>query len=59
MHGIRTGVMTYENDPLLPILQNEVTSRINHFKSLAPEDESKLLSLNPDQKRIVAEQDRK
>lgn len=59
LQGIRTGVMKYENDPLLPILQKEVTSRIDHFKSLSPEEESKLLSLNQDQRRIIADQDRK
>lgn len=51
--------MKYENDPFLPILQGEVTSRINHFQGLSQEEESKILSLNPDQKKIVAEQDRK
>lgn len=29
--GIRTGVMKYENDPLLPILQREMEARIAHF----------------------------
>ncbi len=51
--------MKFENDPLLPILQNEVSTRINHFKSLSADEESKLLSLNADQRRIIADQDRK
>jgi hypothetical protein len=51
--------MRYENDPLLPILQGEMQSRIAHFKGLSAEEEGKLLSLNTDQRRVVAEQDRK
>lgn len=57
--GIRTGEMRYEEDPFLPLLQNEMESRINHFKGLSSEEESKILSLTADQRRIIAEQDRK
>lgn len=51
--------MRYEEDPLLPLLQREMEARINHFKGLSAEEESKLLSLTADQRRIIAEQDRK
>lgn len=51
--------MKYDNDPLLPILQNEMQTRIAHFKGLTPEEESKLLSLTQDQKRVIADLDRK
>jgi len=51
--------MTYENDPLLPVLQKEMQDRIAHFKGLTPEQESKMLSLTADQRRIIAESDRK
>ena len=51
--------MSYERDPLLRILQTEMASRFKHFKGLSAEDESKLLSLTPDQRRIIADQDRK
>ena len=57
--GIRSGVMTYENDPLLPILTEEVMSRTSAYQSLSPAEESQMLSLNNDQKRIVVDQDRK
>lgn len=33
--------------------------RIAHFKGLSPEEESKLLALSSDQRRIVSDQDRK
>jgi hypothetical protein len=55
LSGIQSGVMKYDSDPLLPILQNEMQSRIAHFKGLTPEDESKLLSLTQDQKRVIAD----
>ncbi len=51
--------MTYDKDPLLPILQDEMQKRISHFKGLSAEEESKLLSLTKDQRRVVADLDRK
>ncbi len=43
--GIRTGKMEYVNDPILPILSEEINKRTAEFKSLTPAQESKLLSL--------------
>jgi len=40
--------MKYEEDPLLPMLQDEMKKRIAHFKGLTAEEEGKLLSLNKD-----------
>ena len=51
--------MKYENDPLLPMLQNEMQKRIAHFKGLTPEEEGKLLSLTAEQRRVIADLDRK
>lgn len=59
LDGIKEGRMLYKNDPLLPILQGEMNTRISHFKGLSKEEESKLLSLTSDQRRIIADQDRK
>lgn len=59
LSGIASGAMKYENDPLLPMLQEEMQKRIAHFKGLSPEEEGKLLSLTADQKRVVADLDRK
>ena len=50
--------MEYENDPLLPILSEEILSRTEAFKGLTAEEESKLLALTADQKRIIAENDK-
>jgi hypothetical protein len=57
--GISSGLMKYEHDPLLPLLQQEMQSRIAHFKGLSAAEESKLLSLSAEQRRIIADQDRK
>ena len=59
LSGIRSGRMAYEEDPLLPLLKQEMNNRISHFKGLSKEEESYLLSLTADQRRIIAEQDRK
>ena len=37
--------MKYENDPLLPIIEDEIKVRSENFKGLSSEEESKLLSL--------------
>lgn len=59
LKGISHGQMTYDNDPLLPILQEEMNKRIQEFKGLSSEDESRLLSLSPEQKKLIQDQDRK
>ena len=57
--GIKTGTMKYENDPVLPMLQAEMKTRIDHFKGLSKEEEGKLLSLSPEQKKVITENDKK
>jgi hypothetical protein len=57
--GIREGVMTYKNDPIFPILNEEINNRVNAYKALSSEDESKLLSLNGDQKKAVTDSDKR
>jgi hypothetical protein len=59
LSGIREGVMTYKNDPLMPILTNEIASRVNAYKSISAEEEGKLLSLDNDQKKVVIEADKR
>ena len=48
LEGIRKGRMEYENDPLLPILSEEIMKRTEAYKGLSAEEESKLLSLTAD-----------
>lgn len=59
LQGIRDGSMSYKGDPLMPILTNEIESRVNAYKSLSAEEETQLLSLNDQQKRVVADADRR
>ena len=56
--GIRKGRMEYENDPLLPILSDEIMKRTESFKGLSAEEESKQLALTAEQKRIITENDK-
>ena len=48
--GIRSGTMTYENDPLMPILVSEVTNRTQAYANLTSAEESEMLMLTPEQK---------
>jgi len=59
LQGLRSGSMTYENDPLLPMLRNEINDRCSGYKSLTAAEETDLLSLNADQKKVVAEADKR
>ena len=56
--GLRKGVMEYENDPLLPILQTEIQKRTASYQNLSAEEETKLLMLNEDQKKAILDQDK-
>jgi len=57
LEGLKTGRMTYTNDPLLPIFVNEINSHLQPLKKLSKEEESALFALTTDQKRLVAESD--
>lgn len=57
--GIRDGSMTYKNDPLMPILTNEINARVTAYKKLSSEEEGQLLSLNSEQKRTISDQDKR
>ena len=57
--GIRSGRMTYENDKILPLIESEISERLQRFKGMSKEDESKLLQLSEEQRRIVSENDKK
>jgi len=59
LNGIRSGIMTYEGDPILPMIQSEISSRLTKFQGLSKEEESALLALTADQKKIVVDNDRK
>jgi hypothetical protein len=58
LQGIRDGVMTYKNDPLMPILVEEVNNRTAAYANMTPEEESNLLSLDDATKKIIAKNDR-
>jgi len=57
--GIREGTMTYSGDQLLPMIENEMQTRLTRFQGLSADEESALLQLNSDQRQIVSDNDRK
>ena len=59
LEGIRSGQMTYEKDLILPLFEAEMKERLEKFKGLSAEEESELLQLSEEQKKIVVENDRK
>ena len=58
LDGIRKGKMDFSKDPVLPIMKKELHSRVADLKEMTPEEESALLSLNPDQRKSVAQSDK-
>lgn len=59
LNGIKRGIMNYDRDAILPLLNDEIMERTKKFEDLTPADEQKLVQLTQDQKRLVAENDRK
>jgi hypothetical protein len=58
LEGIRKGRMDFSSDPVLPIMAEELATRIAELRALTPEQESKLLSLSDEQKKGVIQSDR-
>lgn len=57
LDGIRNNKMTYSNDPVLPILREEILKRTADIKNMTPEQENKLLSLTEQQRNLIAQAD--
>ena len=59
LDGIRTGKMTYKDDAILPAIQSEMEERLAKFRGLSKEEEVKLLALSDEQRKVLAENDKK
>ena len=59
LDGIRTGTMTYKDDSILPAIESEMQSRLAKFQGLSKEEEVAILGLTDDQRKMLADQDRK
>lgn len=59
LDGIRTGVMTYEGDNLLPLIQADMEENLSKFQGLSAAEEREILKLSPDQRRAIADNDKK
>jgi len=51
--------MTYKGDAILPMIEAEMSERLTKFQGMSKEEEGKLLSLSAEQRKIVADNDRK
>lgn len=59
LDGIRTGQMTYKDDPILPAIEAEMSSRLEKFKGLTKEQETELFALTNEQRVTLAENDKR
>lgn len=59
LDGIRTGVMTYKDDPILPAIEAEMSTRLEKFKGLTKEQETELFALTVEQRKTLAENDKR
>jgi len=57
--GIRSGMMTYEGDKILPMIESEIQSRLQKFEGMSAEEEAAMLSLTNEQRRSLIDNDRK
>jgi len=57
LEGLRLGKMTYSNDPILPMLIEEIKRRTNTLKNITPEEENKMFALTSEQKSQIIDQD--
>lgn len=58
LQGLRKGKMEFDNDPLLPILQDEIAKRTAAYQNLSAEEEMKLLMLTDAQKKAIVGADK-
>lgn len=59
LDGIRTGMMTYKDDPILPAIESEMASRLEKFKGMTKEEETELFALSDEQRKTLAENDKR
>jgi len=59
LEGLSKGYMEYNNDPVLPLIQNYVRREMDRYTSLSEEEQSKLISLSEAQIQSLRDSDRK
>lgn len=59
LDGIRTGQMTYKEDSILPAIEAEMNTRLQKFQGMSKEDEVKLFALSDQQRKTLADNDKK
>lgn len=58
LDGIRKGKMDFSEDPVLPMLKEELHNRTGELRDMTPEEESNLLSLKSEQRRSLIQMDK-
>jgi len=59
LEGLSKGYMDYNNDPILPLIQNYVKSEMQRYSSLSAEEQSRLISLSEAQIQALKDADQK
>jgi len=59
LEGLTKGYMEYNNDPVLPLIQNYVKREMERYTNLSEEEQSKLISLSEAQIQSLRDSDRK
>ena len=59
LDGIRTGVMTYKDDPILPAIEAEIATRLERFKGLTKEQETELFALTDEHRKTLSVNDKR
>ena len=57
LEGLRTSNMSYQGDPLIPLLLEEIKLRSEPLTRLTKEEENRMYALTTEQKRFLAESD--
>ena len=59
LDGLKTGIMTYSSDKILPMIESEIKDRLHKFDGMTAAEEGALLSISPEQRRTLADNDKK
>ena len=59
LDGIRSGVMTYSGDSILPMIEGEIRDRLQRFEGMSAAEEAQLLSISAEQRRSLQDNDKK
>eukprot|EP01017_Pseudomicrothorax_dubius_P004775 TRINITY_DN1104_c0_g1_i2.p1 TRINITY_DN1104_c0_g1~~TRINITY_DN1104_c0_g1_i2.p1 ORF type:complete len:443 (+),score=145.24 TRINITY_DN1104_c0_g1_i2:74-1330(+) len=59
IEGLRKGYMDYQNDPILPLVRQNIAREVSRLKALSQTEQSKLVALTESQIQSIRDSDRK